>query len=166
MTIVEQGKLSAYDCAWPGKFAKELRRLHILGKDKFIATEHISSTAVPGLSAKPIIDILASVECIRTADYLITPLCNSGYNTASGFNQTIGKRRWLIRWKNGHRTHHLHIVEHGSTQWADRLAVRDRLRSDQTLGARYLRLKTELMNKFRSDREAYTKAKPNSYMAH
>lgn len=61
MALAKQVVLSAYDCAWPGKFTEDLRWLRILSNDKFIAIKHISSTAIPGFSAKPAIDFLASV---------------------------------------------------------------------------------------------------------
>ena len=64
-----------------------------------------------------------------------------------------------MRWRDGHRTHHLHIVVLGGAQWDDRLAFRDLLRRDPDLVRRYAALKTALATQHRGDREAYTDAK-------
>ena len=64
-----------------------------------------------------------------------------------------------MRWRDGHRTHHLHIVVFGGAAWRDRLAFRDALRCDSALAGRYAELKAGLGAKYPSDRETYTEAK-------
>ncbi len=64
-----------------------------------------------------------------------------------------------MRWHEGHRTHHLHVVVFGSTVWVARLKFRDALRADATLAARYAGLQQDLADRHRLDREAYTAAK-------
>ena len=64
-----------------------------------------------------------------------------------------------MRWRDGHRTHHLHIVVFGGALWEDRIAFRDALRGDPDLVHRYAALKTALLTQHRGDREAYTDAK-------
>ena len=157
--IYEKVDLSEYDPQWPLLFEAERDRLFALCPDDFMAVEHIGSTAVRGLSAKPIIDILAGVESISRADLLVAPLCRSKYTTSAEFNATLQNRRWLMRWANGRRTHHLHIVVYGESEWAARLAFRDALRSDPGLVIRYEQLKARLAMEFSNDREAYTAAK-------
>ena len=157
--INEDIALSAYDPSWPGLFAAERERLLARFPSALIAVEHIGSTAVPGLGAKPIIDMLAGVSSLAEADALVELLCRSGYTTSAEFNATLPESRWLMRWADGHRTHHLHLAIHGGPFWEKRLRFRDALRASPELAARYLLLKTELASKYRTDREAYTDAK-------
>ncbi len=75
------------------------------------------------------------------------------------FNATLSDRRCLMRWRDGHLTHHLHIVVLGGEPWHDRLAFRDAHRRDPALARRYAELKIGLAATHASDREAYTEAK-------
>ena len=157
--INEEVALSAHDPAWAPAFELERARLHALLPGVFLAIEHIGSTAVPGLVAKPVIDLLAAVDSLDGVDVLIDRLCENGYTTSREFNATLADRKWLMRWRDGRRTHHLHIVVRGGTPWHDRLAFRDALRRDPALADRYATLKTELALKHPANREAYTEAK-------
>lgn len=157
--INEEVALRAYDAHWPAMFEAERERLLSLFPHDFIAIEHMGSTAVPGLAAKPVIDILAGVASMETARALVAPLCEQGYTTSAEFNATLMDRQWLMRWANGHRTHHLHLVVHGGPVWTQRLCFRDALRADPALAWNYAALKTELAAKHPTDREAYTEAK-------
>jgi GrpB-like predicted nucleotidyltransferase (UPF0157 family) len=114
---------------------------------------------VPGLAAKPVIDMMAGVESMRVADELLGPLCRAGYDTSKEFNATLKDRRWLMRHENGKRTHHLHLVIHGDMEWLKCLAFRDALRANHGIASRYEKLKRELAILYSDDREAYTAAK-------
>lgn len=157
--IHEEVTLRAYDPRWPGLFEAERERLLSLFPDDFITIEHIGSTAVPGLVAKPVIDILAGVASMAAARALVGPLCAEGYTASAEFNATLVDRQWLMRWAGGHRTHHLHLVVHGGELWTQRLRFRDALRADAALAARYAALKADLAARYPSDREAYTEGK-------
>lgn len=157
--IHEDVELVAYDPSWVARFAAERDRLFALFPDDFIAIEHFGSTAVPGLSAKPIVDILAGVGSMAHADTLMEPLCRARYTTSAEFNARLRERRWLMRWANGHRTHHLHIVVYDGSEWRRRLRFRDALRADSALAARYEQHKKQLAAALKTDREAYTDAK-------
>lgn len=126
---------------------------------RFIAIEHFGSTAVPGLDAKPVIDMLGGVTSVAAADALLGPLCAVGWDTSPEFNATLSDRRFLLRWPEGVRTHHLHLVVYGQEPWRLHLEFRDRLRSHPELAERYRKLKYELAETNKSDREAYTEAK-------
>ncbi len=102
---------------------------------------------------------MAGVESLEGVDVLIDRLCANGYTTSREFNATLSDRKWLMRWRDGRRTHHLHVVVHGGAAWLDRLAFRDALRHDPALADRYAKLKIELAAMHSSDREAYTEAK-------
>jgi GrpB-like predicted nucleotidyltransferase (UPF0157 family) len=151
--------IQPYDPAWPGRFATEHARLLQLFPREFCGIEHIGSTAVPGLAAKPVIDILGGVMSLHVADELLGPLCKAGYDTSAEFNVTLKDRRWLMLHENGRRTHHLHLVIYAQMEWQSRLAFRDALRADPGLAFRYETLKRKLALLHVDDREAYTAAK-------
>jgi GrpB-like predicted nucleotidyltransferase (UPF0157 family) len=157
--IHEEVTLVPYDPRWPSLFEAENKRLVRLFPTQFLDIQHFGSTAVPGMLAKPIIDLLAGVESMAVADSLVEPLINSGYTTSAEFNATLIDRRWFMRWANGRRTHHLHIVVFGADEWRRRLRFRDMLRSDAAFAHRYAVLKKELATQHGVDREAYTRAK-------
>ncbi len=157
--IHEEVALVPYDPRWPSLFEAESERLGRLFPSQLLDIQHFGSTAIPGMLAKPIIDLLAGVESMAVADSLVEPLLNSEYTTSAEFNATLIDRRWFMRWANGRRTHHLHIVVFGGTEWHRRLRFRDMLRSNAELARCYSLLKKELAVQHRVDREAYTRAK-------
>lgn len=157
--IHEEVKLHPYDPSWPQAYATERKRLRSVLPGVFIDVQHIGSTAVPGLAAKPIIDILAGVASMAVAESVIAPLCTFGYTTSAEFNATLSDRKWLMRWAEGRRTHHLHVVVHDSQAWHERLRFRDALRSSLALAAMYAELKADAARRHPMDREAYTRTK-------
>lgn len=157
--IHEDVNLQDHDPAWPQRFETERARLLALLPGTFVDIQHIGSTAVPGLLAKPVIDLLAGVASMDEARALGPALCASGYTTSAEFNDTLTDRQWFMRWANGRRTHHLHVVVHGGEVWLERLRFRDALQADPALVARYAALKQALAQRHAGDREAYTDAK-------
>jgi GrpB-like predicted nucleotidyltransferase (UPF0157 family) len=117
---------------------------------------HIGSTAVPGLEAKPIIDILAGMRDLETARACFEPLADLDYLYALYRSEEM---HWFCKPHPSRRTHHLHLVPVGSRRYEEELAFRDRLRDDPTLAAEYADLKRSLASRFRDDREGYTDAK-------
>jgi GrpB-like predicted nucleotidyltransferase (UPF0157 family) len=157
--IAEEVRIAAYDFRWVAQFEVERDRLLDFLPGPFVAIEHFGSTSVPGLAAKPIIDLLAGVRTIDEADALLEPLCANGYETSAEFNATLPDRRWLMQHAFGRRTHHLDLVVFGGELWMRRLQFRDVLRANAAIAARYERLKRDLAEEYRRDREAYTQAK-------
>ena len=157
--IHEEVRLRPYDPSWSSKFAVERQRLTSLLPGVFLEIEHIGSTAVPGMLAKPIIDLLAGVESMAVAKSIVERICASGYTTSTEFNETLVDRMWFMRWAEGHRTHHLHMVVQDGKIWREHLAFRDALRSNPPFAARYAALKNLLVARHATDREAYTNAK-------
>lgn len=157
--IREEVALVPWDPSWTSLFETERERLMGLFPSQLLDVQHFGSTAIPGMPAKPIIDILAAVESMAVAQSLTRPLLQSSYTTSAEFNATLADRRWFMRWANGRRTHHLHIVVLGGTEWRRRLRFRDVLRADPQLAHRYALLKQELTVQHNADREAYTHAK-------
>jgi GrpB-like predicted nucleotidyltransferase (UPF0157 family) len=157
--VHEDVRLHPYDPAWPLAFAAERSRLLSLLPCTFVEIEHFGSTAVPGLVAKPVIDLLAGVRSMAAAAAVTQPLLAAAYVTSAEFNESLSERHWFMRWANGHRTHHLHVVVHGGAVWRERPGFRDALRSSPSLAIRYSALKQRLAAEFGTDREAYTDAK-------
>jgi GrpB-like predicted nucleotidyltransferase (UPF0157 family) len=145
--------------AWPDMFEAEKANLLAALRERFVAIEHIGSTAVAALDAKPVIDMMGGVRSMAEADALLEPLCGLGWDTSAEFNATLADRRFLLRWPEGVRTHHLHLVVYVSETWQRTLQFRNALRADAVLAQQYLKLKHELADKHRDDREAYTEAK-------
>ncbi len=157
--IDEEVALVAFNPQWPALFEAERERLMRQFPSQLIEVQHIGSTAVAGLRAKPVIDLMAGMAAMAVAQALIEPLCNFGYTTSAAFNQTLTDRKWLMRWANGHRSHHLHLVVYAGPVWFERLRFRDMLRSDAALAQHYSRLKDQLAAAHIRDREAYTEGK-------
>jgi GrpB-like predicted nucleotidyltransferase (UPF0157 family) len=159
--VREKVDIVPYDPDWVICFNQEAKFL----KDKFPQiikrVEHFGSTAVPDLSAKPIVDMLIEVVSFEDVKKMIVPaLTVLGYDYF--WRPEIDKPpyySWFIkRDKKGKRTHHLHMVKKDSNLW-DRLYFRDYLREHPETAGEYQNLKTHLASKFYNDREKYTKAK-------
>jgi GrpB-like predicted nucleotidyltransferase (UPF0157 family) len=146
-------EIVGYDPRWPALFEEERERLRPLLAGAEI--HHIGSTAIPGMPAKPVIDIMALVEDL---DAPVARLVEHGYDYPEDFNASLRGRRWLCRPSAAHRTHHLHLVDERA-ELDRRLRFRDRLRADPALAGEYAQLKRDLARRFRDDREAYTDAK-------
>ena len=157
--IHEEIEIVEYCADWPALFEAERARLERLFPGRFLHIEHIGSTAVPGLSAKPIIDLNAAVSSMEEADDLLAGLCAEGYTTSEEFNRTLVDRRWLMRQSEGKRTHHLHLVLPTSSDWRRKLRFRDILRDHSSIAMDYAKLKRSLAHTSGADREGYTNAK-------
>jgi GrpB-like predicted nucleotidyltransferase (UPF0157 family) len=145
------------DPGWPQRFEQERAPLEqALAPWLTGAIHHVGSTAVPGLAAKPVIDILAGVESLDASRACFERLEALEYRYAPYRPQEM---HWFCKPSPAHRTHHLHLVPTGSPRYRDELAFRDALRADGELAGEYERLKRGLAAEHRDDREAYTAAK-------
>jgi GrpB-like predicted nucleotidyltransferase (UPF0157 family) len=158
---MDEVELVPYDPRWPLLFDAEAKRLRAaLDPRLIVGLEHFGSTAIAGLSAKPIIDILiavsslaaaqaAFVEALRSLDYVYWP------------DNPKKDRMFFVKGMppfGVKRSHHVHVTEPHGEMW-QRLAFRDYLRAHREEAATYERLKRRLAAKHRTDREAYTEAK-------
>ena len=116
----------------------------------------MGSTAVPGLAAKPVIDIMAAVESLAASREAIAAAAEAGYLY---FPYRPDEIHWFCKPSASFRTHHLHLVPFGGRLWIERLAFRDCLRRDAATAAEYAALKQRLAKEYMFDREAYTDAK-------
>lgn len=143
-----------YSPDWPAHFAAERDALAKVFYPTAVEIEHIGSTSVPGLGAKPIIDILLGAPNLLLIEEHIAQLERLGYRYVPEFEKVLPHRRYFAR-----QSFHLHAVESESTFWREHLAFRDALRSDSALAAQYLELKRRLSKTFGSNRAGYTDAK-------
>lgn len=128
--------------------------------DSAVDLQHIGSTSVPGLCAKPVIDVLLGAMSLARIEAKIDALAARGYVYVSKYERELPMRRYFVRDAEGERPRvHLHGVVVGSPIWREHLAFRDALRADPTLRDRYAALKTELAVCFARDKVAYTDAK-------
>jgi GrpB-like predicted nucleotidyltransferase (UPF0157 family) len=146
-----------YDRSWPASFEAERAAIAEAIDDWIVGgIHHVGSTAVPGLEAKPVIDILAGVRSLDESRACFEPLARLDYLYAPYLPDEM---HWFCKPHPSRRTHHLHLVPVGSRRYADELAFRDRLRADPKVAAEYLALKRDLARRFAHDREAYTDSK-------
>ena len=150
--------LSPYSPLWPAIFDVEARALAAL-LDQGARIEHIGSTAVPGLGAKPVIDMLVGAPDLASIEARIPRLAEHGYRYVPEFERAIPQRRYFTRTDGQPGHFHIHAVVLDSPFWRSHLAFRDALRADADLAARYWKLKQRLAARFPNDRAAYTDGK-------
>lgn len=150
-------QLISYDPEWPTRFKAEKSVLEkILGPWLWGSIEHVGSTAVPGLTAKPVIDIMVGIQSLERARPAIDVLVDHGYQY---FPYKPDVMHWFCKPSDEFRTHHLHLIPYESQLWEDRIRFRDLLRANQTIANDYAALKQLLAVRYRYDREAYTQTK-------
>ncbi|CAH0347315.1 GrpB family protein [Bacillus sp. CECT 9360] len=149
--------VSGYDVRWPGEFEEEAARLRGIFKEELVAIHHFGSTSVPGLKAKPVIDMMPLVKNIETVDLYNDKMIALGYEPLGEYG--IEGRRFY-RKGGDRRTHHVHIFQFDYEKEITRhLAVRDYLRSHPEEASKYGALKEQLANQFCDDMEAYINGK-------
>jgi GrpB-like predicted nucleotidyltransferase (UPF0157 family) len=145
------------DPAWPARFEVERDALAAaIGRWASGGIHHVGSTAVPGLDAKPVIDILVGVRDLASSRACFEPVAQLGYMYAP---YLIEEMHWFCKPDPSRRTHHLHLVPADSQCFREELAFRDCLRAHPDTAAEYAGLKYRLAVRFEHDREAYTDAK-------
>jgi GrpB-like predicted nucleotidyltransferase (UPF0157 family) len=144
-------RLVGHRRAWPEAFASERRRLERLLGRGALAIEHVGSTAVAGLAAKPVLDIAVAVGSLDVSAGWAAALGPAGF-TAFGDREGRGEH-FYAKGPEGRRTVYLHVVPIASSNWSNYLGFRDALRR------RYARLKRRLWARHAHDRSAYTEAK-------
>lgn len=146
-----------YDPRWPILYEEEKARILDLIGHIVVTIEHIGSTSVPNLGAKPIIDIGVAIHRLADAEECILPLQSLGYQYVPEYEEDIPERRYFRKGPPGLRTHHIHMAELTSDFWERHILFRDFLRAHPGVARQYHHLKKELAAKL--DREEYTEAK-------
>ncbi len=148
-----------YDPAWPHIFeAEKTRILEAIGPH-ILAIEHIGSTSVPGLAAKPIIDILIGLRSLGDSADVATRLEAIGYEYDPSHEDEFPERRHFGRGRTPAQVYHLHAVEVTTEFWKRHVLFRDYLRTHPEAAAEYGRLKKDLAARYGRDRDGYTDAK-------
>lgn len=153
VTIVE------YSPEWRKMFEDERRVLQTaLGKGS-TRIEHIGSTAVAGLAAKPVIDLMVGLEDFSIADSLVPKIESLGYEYIQKYEDVMPFRRFFIKERGGMRTHQIHMVGIGGEFWEGLILFRDYLRQNPDVAAKYASLKRELAEREWEDVNEYADAK-------
>ncbi len=152
--------IEEYNPKWPLLYEDEKNRiLNVIGEE-YENIEHIGSTSVPGLGAKPIIDIMIGFRTLSEAEECIKPMNKLSYEYIKEHEEEIPERRYLTKGsKSEGRTHHVHMVETSSKFWIRHLMFRDFLRTHPEVAEEYYQLKKKLADRFRNNRRAYTEGK-------
>jgi len=148
-------RLRDYTPLWAELFQLEAQELRGALKSLALDVQHVGSTAVPGLKAKPILDIAIAIPAHALVAKCTSSLARLGYEYA----YWIELENDFTFEKGIERTHHVHLVEQDSRQWSDYLRFRDALCMNAQLVREYERIKLELGARFCSDRASYTRAK-------
>ena len=152
-------EIGEFDPSWARQFTEQQAEVEaVLGEALTGPVQHIGSTSVRGLAAKPVIDMLAPVRSLESARALVPALSANGWLYWP--DDPNGQcRLWFLRPTPEARTHHLQVIEGDDPHALVLLAFRDALRADKRLRAEYADLKTTLAEQYRDDRNAYTDAK-------
>ncbi|MGD6802678.1 GrpB family protein [Rossellomorea vietnamensis] len=149
--------ISEYNPEWEDQFKFEKKQIMGVSGNKIIGIEHIGSTSVQGLKAKPIIDIMAGVRDLNVVSSLIGPLSEVDFEYVP--KPELTDRSFFRKGLWGKGTCHLHICKINSSEWVDKLLFRDYLRRFPEAAKEYALLKSELSSLYKNDRPAYTKQK-------
>ncbi len=150
-----------YDSAWPLVFKDEQEKILSLFSDvRRVAVEHMGSTAIVGMGAKPVIDMMLGLMDLNETQAHMPGLKALGYEHVPEVEKEIPGRSFFIkRNAQGIRTHHLHAVDLGRDFWFHHLLFRDYLSAHSADAKIYFEGKVQLALKFKNDRQAYTNAK-------
>jgi GrpB-like predicted nucleotidyltransferase (UPF0157 family) len=152
--------LSSYSEQWPEEFEQEKKRLMQSIGTWTADIQHVGSTAVPGLSAKPVIDIMIGVKSLQEADlYCIEKIVELGYDYLAIYEKEAPERRYFQKnAPDGRRTHQIHLVKIDSPWWKRHLLFRDYLLSHPEIAKEYEKLKQTLACQY-TDTNEYAQAK-------
>jgi GrpB-like predicted nucleotidyltransferase (UPF0157 family) len=153
VTIVE------YRPEWRKMFEDEKRILQTTLGEISAQIEHIGSTAVVGLAAKPIIDLLVGLEDFSIADHVVPKIQALGYEYIQKYEDVMPFRRFFVKEQGGIRTHQIHMVGIGTEFWERQILFRDYLRQNPDIGEQYASLKKKLAGREWADVNEYADAK-------
>jgi GrpB-like predicted nucleotidyltransferase (UPF0157 family) len=151
--------IADYDPRWPQRYEEERRLILSALEPALVAIEHMGSTAVPGLAAKPIIDLMVGIRRLDEAVACVKPLRQIGYEYVPEYELYIPERRYFRKGPRRARTHHLHMCERTSEFWERQILFRDYLIAHPKVAAQYAALKRQLARDFAGHGETYSEAK-------
>ena len=150
-------ELVPHASAWSAAFEREAAAVRAALGALALDVQHVGSTAVPGMLAKPILDIAVALARASDGESCVRPLTALGYDYRGDFGLEGG--HLFVKGDGGISTHHLHAVDLGGPQWVGYLALRDHLRASAEARRVYVARKRELAALHPRDREAYTRGK-------
>jgi GrpB-like predicted nucleotidyltransferase (UPF0157 family) len=151
--------IADYDAGWPQSFEFEKSRLLSVIAEYVECIEHIGSTSVRELAAKPIIDIMPGLKSADYLDLIVEPISSLGFNYISKYEDVMPYRRLLSRPQTEDKVGvNIHVVEHGREFWQRHIKFRDLLRSNEDVKNEYEKLKRALAPQF-SNTNDYAGAK-------
>lgn len=156
-------RVVGYDEGWQDAFRRESARLGEALGPALLAAHHIGSTAVPGLAAKPVIDILLEVASLEALDRKEPAMVALGYKP-KGENGIPGRRYYQLGGE--HRTHQVHAFARGDDHIRRHLAFRDYLRTHAAAADEYARIKREAAEACAGDSEVYCDMKDGFIKTH
>jgi len=155
--------IADYDPRWAAMYAEESARIQKAIGEWLSGIEHVGSTSVPGLAAKPVVDLMPGLRSLGDAPHVISAMEELGYQYFPEYEDELPERRYFVRPPgpaNRHRRlFHIHAVETTTAFWRRHLAFRDHLRAHPDVAGEYAALKRRLAAEYGSDREGYTEAK-------
>ena len=154
-------EIQPYDPGWPELYEGERDRIMAAAEGCIVTIEHVGSTAVPGLGAKPVVDLMGSVRHLDDAIPCVTSLAEIGYVYHPEHEEMIPERRFFRKGLFGTSgpIYHLHLTQSDTRFWEDHLLFRDYLRAHDAAAGEYEALKQSLAERHGPDRDAYTMAK-------
>lgn len=155
--MVRKVEVVPYRTEWTLQYELEADLLRRIFGKQVVAVYHFGSTSIPGISAKPIIDILMTVRDIACADRLASRLAKVGYVAVGEYG--ITGRRFFYKGTEDLRTHHLHVYAYDNPHVLRHIAFRDYLRAHPIPARRYAQLKEQLARQFPEDMEGYIQGK-------
>ena len=157
MLGLEKGRarIVPYSPEWVQLFEQEEKRLRDLVGEYVLDIQHVGSTSISGMPAKPILDIGITIAQYEDGNNCIKPIESLGYKYRGEFG--VARRYYYV--KGDPRTHHIHMLERDSKEWQRMIFFRDSLRKDKGIAQEYAELKRRLADQYQNDREAYTEGK-------
>ena len=150
-------KLLAYNTAWPRLYKREEKLLLSVAREYILDIQHIGSTSVPGMKAKPIIDIVIGVKSLKDGKKCVGGLEKIGYEYKH--DAGVKGRHFFVKGTEKNRTHYIHIVKLNGNNWENYIYFRDYLRAHKIAVIKYNKLKEQLAKKYKHDRDTYTTRK-------
>jgi GrpB-like predicted nucleotidyltransferase (UPF0157 family) len=150
-------EIVAYQPHWPACYEREKAVLQDVLSEDVVGMEHVGSTSIEGMDAKPTLDILAGVRELKSADYYLERLAELGYQFRP--RHLVPERLHFAKISQGLRTHNLSLTVHRSEFWENHLLFRDYLRNHPDAGVAYAHLKRALSQEFPDDTVRYTQGK-------
>jgi GrpB-like predicted nucleotidyltransferase (UPF0157 family) len=148
-------RLVEYDARWPGLFAAERQRIHDACRLLALRLEHIGGSSIPGMCAKPVLDIAAGRPCDASLEQYVAALKEAGYEHRG--ERGVPGRNFFRRGQPP--AYHVHLVKENGPLWREYLAFRDYLRAHPEAARQFSDVKRALAARYPRDRESYLNTK-------